>query len=255
MQLTSGDIQKLISLGRTDKNPDNVLLAHFRKRDFVNRQHGEAWREMVKEISDKDLVDIFKGLITLEREIKWMGGSAAGAIWVYDVINQRGLDKEHIIADYGFSNCDNAYIPFGRSYHGERTSKEYFSYQNHKSEIRSVRAERYDKILKRVEGRKSKRIEAIAELRKLSKEQREEILKKLLESHASLTANQRLEVIANDLKFPPEYYPVEWIKLSPEEIQKLPIDLIKKLYDKLSTKTKGHWKRFANELEKLDDGI
>ncbi len=32
-------------------------------------------------------------------------------------------------------------------------------------------------------------------------------------------------------------------------------DLIKKLYDKLSTKTRGQWKRFANELEKLDDEI
>ena len=40
-----------------------------------------------------------------------------------------------------------------------------------------------------------------------------------------------------------------------EEIEKLPIDLIKKLYDKLSTKTKGEWKRFGHELQKLDDGI
>jgi hypothetical protein len=27
------------------------------------------------------------------------------------------------------------------------------------------------------------------------------------------------------------------------------------LYDKLSTKTKGDWKRFALELQKLDDGL
>ena len=40
-----------------------------------------------------------------------------------------------------------------------------------------------------------------------------------------------------------------------EEIENLPLVLIKKLYDKLSTKTKGEWKRFAQELEKLDDGI
>jgi Fe-S cluster biosynthesis and repair protein YggX len=43
--------------------------------------------------------------------------------------------------------------------------------------------------------------------------------------------------------------------ISKEEIDKLPTELIKKLYDKLSTKTKGEWKRFAQELEKLDDGL
>jgi len=55
--------------------------------------------------------------------------------------------------------------------------------------------------------------------------------------------------------FPPEYYPIEWISIHKDEIEKLPLDLIKELYDKLSTKTKGEWKRFAQEVEKLDDGI
>jgi hypothetical protein len=38
-------------------------------------------------------------------------------------------------------------------------------------------------------------------------------------------------------------------------VERLPTEIIKKLYDKLPTKTKGEWKRFAKELEKLDDGI
>ena len=91
----------------------------------------------------------------------------------------------------------------------------------------------------------------------------QQINKRLLavRPHIAATASEsgikkeKLETIVVDKTFPPEYYPTDWIKFPKEEIEKLPIDLIKKLYDKLSTKTKGEWKRFARELEKLDDGI
>lgn len=91
-------------------------------------------------------------------------------------------------------------------------------------------------------------------MRKLNKEQRGTIRTELLEQYKNATTEEKLEIITNDKIFPPEYYPPEWIKLTVVEIENLPIDLIKKLYDKLSTK-KGEWKRFAHELQKLDDGI
>ena len=44
--------------------------------------------------------------------------------------------------------------------------------------------------------------------------------------------------------------PRQWIEISINEIEALPMDLIKKLYDKLSNKTKGEWKRFSMKLKK-----
>jgi hypothetical protein len=255
MQLTTDDIQKLIFIGRPNETPDMDAILYFKNRNFINRLHWVAWRQHSTTLDDTDLVNLFKGLVIIERELKWTGGSVAGAIWVYRVIQERRLDNDNEIADFGLRNCDNPWVPFGSSYYGNRTAKDYFSFREEKAKIKVVKADRYDKVLRRVEGRKEKRVEAIAELRKLSKEQRGEILKNLLEKYSTSTTKQRLEIIADDLKYPPEYYPLEWINLTTEEIQKLPIELIKKLYDKLSTKTKGQWKRFAHELEKLDDGV
>ena len=60
-------------------------------------------------------------------------------------------------------------------------------------------------------------------------EERGKIRKKLLEDHVELSIIDKVKMIANDQKFPPEYYPIEWIKLSIDEIENLPIDIIKKL--------------------------
>ena len=257
--ITHYDIHAIILIGYTDEvgKPQfrhNIEL--FRGREDINCQAYETWKLCRKEFEDDiQLVWLFKGLVILERELKWIGGSVAGAIWVYRMIQEANLDKEFQIADFGFRNCDNPWVPFGNSYYGKRTITDYFAYRSETSKVSAIKYDRYTKVLKRVEGRKEKRISAIAELRKLNKEQRGTIRTELSEQYKNATNVEKLETIANDKIFPPEYYPTEWIKLSVEEIEKLPIDLIKKLYDKLSTKTKGEWKRFAQELQKLDDGI
>jgi len=255
MELTKDDIQNLISIGQTDSIDAKDLFLYFRQRDFINCLHWQSWREYSTDLNDAEIIDLFKGLVKTESDLKWIGGSVAGAIWIYRIIQERGLDSDRVIADFGFRNCDNPYIPFGSSYYGKRTSKDYFAFKEEKSKIRASKAVRYDKVLKRVEGRKLKRINAIAELRHLSNGHRRQIRSELIKSYSLATAQEKLEIIAADLKFPPEYYPPEWIDIAKEEIEKLPVELIKKLYDKLSSKTKGHWKRFAHKLEQLDDGL
>lgn len=243
-------------MDQADKPPFTEVIESFRPKDYLNCQAYETWKQCRKEFEDDiQLVWLFKGLVILERELKWIGGSVAGAIWVYKMIQEANLDEDFQIADFGLRNCDNPWVPFGNSYYGKRTITDYFAYRSEKSKVSANKYERYAKVLKRVEGRKEKRISAIAELRKLSKEKRGTIRTELLERYKNATTVEKLEIIANDKIFPPEYFPTEWIKLSVEEIEKLSIDLIKKLYDKLSTKTKGEWKRFRDELQKLDDGI
>lgn len=232
------------------------IIEAFRAKDYINCQAYETWKQCRKEFEDDiQLVWLYKGLVILERDLKWIGGSVAGAIWVYRMIQEANLDNDFQLADFGLRNCDNPWVPFGNSYYGKRTIADYFSYISEKTKVSAIKYDRHEKVLKRVEGRKEKRISAIAELRKLSNEQRGAIRTELLEKYKNATTTEKLEIIASDKIFPPEYYPTDWIKLPVEEIEKLPIDLIKKLYDKLSTKTKGEWKCFGHELQKLDDGI
>ena len=255
MKLAVDDIQKLILVGRVLDKPTTELMSYFKLNENLNCQDRETWRKTVEDISDSDLILIFKGLVILESHLNWLGGSVAGAIWIYAIIQNRGLDKAYNLADFGLRNCENPWIPFGSSYYGKRTITDYFSYKSEKAFESSIKFNRYSKVLKRVEGRKKKRVDSIAELRKLNKEQRGDIRTELFAKYCNATINEKLEIIANDNIFPPEYYPVEWIKISDDEVQKLSLELIKKLYDKLSTKTKGEWKRFAQRLLKFDDGI
>jgi hypothetical protein len=243
MELTITDIQNLILIG-TKEESDLLslkeLAQYFKHRDFINRLGWELWKQNSSLLSNSELIDLFKELVLIELELKWIGGSVAGAIWVYRIIQERRLDVDFQIADFGFRNCENPWIPFGFSYYGNRTIEDYFSYQKEKTIISESKAFRYDHVLKRVKDRKEKRNVAIAELRKLNKESRGLIRKELLEKYSSLSVTKKLEIIANDETYPPEYYPLEWITISSEVIKILPIELIKKLYDKLSTKRKDN---------------
>ncbi len=247
MKITTDDIQNLIKFGRGAR-VDKDLLSLFKQRAYINRQDWRIWEKAVSGLSDLELISVYKGLIGIERELKWMGGSAAGAIWVYRAISQRGMDNNYSLANYGLQNCENPYIPFGGSYLGKRTISDYLLYQEEKPRIRAMKDLENNN---RVKGRKKKRSTAIAELRRLSFKERGLILISLDEKYRSWSFQQRLELIAADEKYPPEYYPVEWIKVGKDEIEFLPVELIEKLYNKLSAKTKGDWRRFAQELQKI----
>lgn len=104
-------------------------IEFFKLHDYINRLPYEAWRNTRKEFEDDiQLIWLFKGLVIIERETQWLGGSVAGAIWVYKMIQEANLDKDYLIADYGLRNCDNPYIPFGSAYYGKRTIQDYFEH-------------------------------------------------------------------------------------------------------------------------------
>ncbi len=250
--LLSEDVEKLIIVGKSG-SINSELITYFNERDIINRLSRNSWKEKISEYTNDEIINIFKGLVLIEKELNWIGGSVAGAIWVYKEIQERNLDINYRIADFGLRNSDNPYVPFGHAYYGKRTIQDYFKYIDKVSKENYIKSKQYKKFLKRVTGRKERRKKAIAELRKISPETRKKIREELKIKYSSATIIEKLQIIANDTKYPPEYYPIEWILISDEEISKLPIDLKKKLYDKLSTKTKSHWKRFAQKLKEYDD--
>ncbi len=252
MKITTDDIQNLIKFGRGAR-VDIDLLSSFKQRDYINRQEWRSWEKAVSGLSDLELILVYKGLIGIEMELKWIGGSAAGAIWVYRVISQRRLDNDYHLADFGLQNSDNPYVPFGSYYSGERNIQGYFLHQKERARRRATKLEEDKNFRDRAQKRRVKRSVAIAELRKLSYIERGLIRTKFLDEYRFATVQERLERMASDEKYPPEYYPMEWIKLGDDQIEELPVDLVKKLYDKLSTKTKGEWRRFCQKLKKIEE--
>lgn len=258
--ITSEDIEKIVSIGQTELSglpPEKSLMAVYGVHSFIAGSDWQTWARKTKDLSDIKLIQLFMGLIVLEREGSGGGTSVSGAISVYATIRKRHLDNGHKLAKWAMLNCDNQYIPFGwsRSRYRKSTTADYDIYQAKNSASGMTSSERHEAVQKRVVGRKEKRTKAIAVLRKLSKETRSQIRAKLLEQYSTASTQEKLETIAKDEQYPPEYYPTEWACISPSEIEKLPIALIKKLCDRLTTKTRGEWKRFAMALRQYDDGI
>lgn len=259
MEIKQTDVENLIYLGDKcddiDENQSHFYFRYFQDRDHINRLHPTAWEEATSLLTNMELVKLYKGLIIIEKHANWSGGSVAAAIWVYRIIQIRGLDQDNRLADFGLKNCDNPWIPYGNSYYGVRNIKEYFKEKERKTIEREIRADKMEKLNLRIRGRKDKRLKSIHNLRQLSIEQRKVITEELKLKYLKSSMLERFTIIVSDDTFPPEYYPVDWILLTDEEIEQIPIDVKKKLIDKLTVKTMGHWRRFVEKLRRYDDGL
>ncbi len=249
MEITETEIEKLISIGKAETSTTEEQRYFFNRRE-INRR---SWTDIAKKEKSDDLINLYKGLVIIEGVTRWEGGSVSAAIWVYKEIDKRSLDEDKSLAEFGFRNCENEYIPFGHYYGGkDRSYKGYLAREAEKERLRTEKAERMDK-LRPIGDRKKLRSEAIAELRKLSFEERGKIHQELSEKYSGITAKEKLELMAAEEIYPPEYFPAEWIKVPFEELEKMQLSLVTTLYDKLSTKTKGEWKRFAGELKRIEE--
>ena len=161
MQLSTQDLIVLISIGENHTAVALDKLQYFENKDYINREAIQTWKLLLVNTSDNDLIMIFKGIIYVEEALNWLGGSVAGAIWVYREIQNRGLDREGKIADFGFQNSDNPWVPFGSAYHGKRSIDDYKSHMEEKYIAKRKKADRYSKVLNRIEGRKDKRKNSI----------------------------------------------------------------------------------------------
>ena len=181
------------------KGKDDINhLGDDRTHDWPDNLSYDKWTEFTDNLSDDDLILLFKGLVQVENVIQWNGRYKNADVFVYKVIRFGGLDKDNKIADFARYHCTNPDILFVKL-----------------------------------------KLATNTELRK---------------KYTGASYKEKLELIANDEKYPPEYYPWEWTVVSDEEIAKLPEKLIEKLYERL-IKTKGPhlWERLAVKVEKYDE--
>ncbi len=256
--LTQTDILRLVTFANQcllSQCEENDFSKYFEERSNLNNIHISEWRKMCETVENDDLILLFKGLVLAESRFGLKGGSVASSISIYRIITERSLDMTGEIANWALNNTSNDYVPFGTSNYGQRSIAELKVFKAEKARVTASKAENYEKVLKRVKGRKVKRAAEIANLRKLGYDERRMILQELEDMHSDKSIEQKLTIIATDDFYPPEYYPVTWIDFPCEQIKELPTELIKSLVDKLSTKSRGKWKRFVEVLKQFDDGI
>ncbi len=105
-------IEILIDVGKhIDIDGENEQLLKVADGYYLN--YCENWHDDITRFSDNELVNVFKGVVLVEKQFDWMGGSAAVGVVLYKEIQDRGLDKELHLADWAIHNTKNLYVPFG----------------------------------------------------------------------------------------------------------------------------------------------
>ena len=98
--------------------------------NLLNLESFYYWGDqfMTARLNDSELLDYFKGLVIIEKNIGSCGSAtpAAGAYWE---IEYRHLDGDYSLADWAFQYSDNEYIPFGFIRHGEQSAYEYIQWR------------------------------------------------------------------------------------------------------------------------------
>lgn len=91
------------------------LLEHVRAYSKVNRQGPDYWREAIRGMSNEAIADVSRGLTFAENQLSWLGGSAAGVIWLFRELIQRKVAGEFLDdhSSWILQNTKNPYNPFG----------------------------------------------------------------------------------------------------------------------------------------------
>lgn len=122
--------EALIEIGTNQKinSEQKVVLS---KLDDINRKSHKFWHSSIIDLDDETLVKLYKGIVIVEKELNWAGGSVAGGVWVYKEIVNRKLDNNYFIADWTLSITNNNYLPFGSTNYGAKGIVEYFQSKWH----------------------------------------------------------------------------------------------------------------------------
>ena len=123
------------------------------RKDWINRRSKKFWNPIAEPLSKPDLENLFRGLVTAERELKWAGGSGASAIWVFLEYQKRFENASIELANWALANRGhNLYIPFGGrtnvTSHDEWVAERHCINQRYKEHLREQKLQQEEKDIR-----------------------------------------------------------------------------------------------------------
>ena len=94
-------LDKFIMIGdNIEKNVPQIDIKKLNKYNFINRTGWKVWEESIKDLDDNLLIKLYKGMIYVERELNWMEGSVAAAVWIAMFLAERRISGSKFDIDY-----------------------------------------------------------------------------------------------------------------------------------------------------------
>jgi hypothetical protein len=242
----------LIAIGHTARageEPRVIDLEGLRRHDSINRQRPEFWKNATAGLSDEEVGSLACGLTYVEAQLRWLGGSVSGVIWLFQALAARGarialLDD---ISGWIIEHTKNPYNPFGTQV--SLGARNYSEYQR-LSLSRAVEIRRciesdsgLEEIAKAERHLRREMAAAGAEARNT------EVRSRIIESLETSTLAEKLVKISRHPTFPPQFFPTSIADAATQEVvDSLPREVQVELARRLKGKRKGPWASFRKRL-------
>jgi hypothetical protein len=223
-----------------------VRLDAVGRFDSINREHWRTWYEITNSMPIPDAVALTKGLVLAEHHHRWIGGSAAAAIWTFRQIQKRDSAVADELADWILPRTQNPWVPFGGQNHGARSVLEYRHAERQRAERISagLAAERESEVRAEAE----RRVRNAQRIRS-AQHRGSDIRQKLIAELNILTIEEQLHRLADDAHYSVEFYPTRIADAATEEVvESLDEETRLALWKKLKGKKRGPWSNFKRRL-------
>ena len=212
--------------------------------DWINRSGFDEWRKIAEPLKQEDCEHLIRGLVITERELKWIGGSVAGAIWVFKVYERRFPPYHIEVANWVLENRGhNSYLPFGCS-SSARNYDEYLWQQHARERNFQYHLNRQDEQKKAKKRREEKRIEDHMARLEQGKERTAKV-RRFNAELASIPISKRLGVIASS-GMPLEVVSKELLEGTLDAAASIDAETKSKLIQLIDRRKRGIWGRIKN---------
>lgn len=245
-------IDLLISMGHDIEAhgmPAADVLLSLRPASHINRLGKDEWKAEASALTNSELVALMKGLTYAESELKWLGGSAAGPIWLFSILLSRDVTRDLIdrTAAWITRNTKNPYSPFGTIVSlGAQDYSEFQRRSRERGELIGQEVRRDEEI---TQWARIEREERKVRRQRAERDRRSAKRAEMLDRFNGMSIREQLIEIAKDRKYPPRFYPTKCADSVDDEILiKLPRDVLDALVIKLKGKQRGPWGKFKKRL-------
>ena len=103
-------VQTLVSIGASvdadaEVRSSTTALEGY---DWINRLHWSDWDTAVARLDIEQIAALFRGLVVVEWQLKWSGGSVAAAIWVFRALQRRDPGSANEAAAWAFGHHEES---------------------------------------------------------------------------------------------------------------------------------------------------
>jgi len=250
-------LRDLICLGSNSaRASDDAILARLAPCDEVNRLHWNAWDAATQALGESDHDHLARGLVTAEEQLRWSGGSVAGAIWVYRSFARKFPNSAETLACWMLANSNNPWVPFGSNRGHARSLEELHAY--HETQNQRRKSAEVESVLQQhlAEARKASR-QRLAKMRETITRTESHARAALIQELEALPVEDRLLHIATDEEHDLLFYPSELLAGLPYDLSAAGHWALEKVKGQAAEMRKGPWRAWLagnNKIQSRDGG-